>query len=197
MSKRFLLFGEKPFDGHALEKFSRVAVDIERMSDIEALMYKESFDELVQKTVAHYSFKSIHISFENKMVDLVERYVSSAKRIFAEYSLIVSGDTYFLGLIPYSAPNTGVNLIVETRGNVMTFEIDTRYHSEELSAEVMSYVKLEYDYIKKYILDCVYNMNRTILHYNSELEKFVIPLLANKLRKAERCVKIKEALNFK
>jgi hypothetical protein len=197
MSKRFLLFGEKPFDGHALEKFSRVATDIERMSDIEALMYKESFDELVQKTVTNYSFKNIHISFENKMVDLVERHVNSNKRIFAEYSLVVSGDTYFLGLTPYNAPFTAMNLIVETRGNVMTFEIDTRYHNEELSPEVMAYVRLEYDHIKKYILDCVYNMNRTIMHYNSELEKFVIPLLANKLRKAERCVKIKEALNFK
>lgn len=192
-----MLFGEKPFDAHALEKFSGVATDIERMSDVEALMYADCFDELVQKTVAAYSFKNLNISFDNKIVDLVERHIHSNRRIFAEYSLVVSGDPYFLGLIPYNAPFNPMSLMVETRGNILTFSIDTRFDNEELSPEVMAFIRLEYDHIKKYILDCQYNMNKTILHYNAELEKFVIPLLANKLRKAHRCLKIKEALNFK
>lgn len=197
MSDRFLLFGEKPFDAYALEKFSAIATDIDRMSDIEALMYKECFDELVHKTVSTYCFKNIAISFENKMVDLIDRPVHMRSNIFAEYSLLVTGDPYFLGLTPYNTPYQPFNLPVEVKGNVMSFEIDTRYHLEELSAEITQLVKREYEAIKKFIEDTLYNMNQTILHYNAELEKFVILLLANKLRKAERCLKVKEALNFK
>jgi hypothetical protein len=197
MNTRFLLFGEKPFDAYALEKFSGIASDIERMSDVEALMYKDSFDELVHKTVSSYRFKNLDISFENKLVDLIDRPFKNRSRIFAEYSLVVTGDPYFLGLTPYNTSYKTFNLPVEVKGNVLAFEIDTHYHQEELSPEITVFVKKEYEIIKKYILDTLYNLNQTILFYNSELEKFVIPLLANKLRKAERCLKIKEALNFK
>ena len=197
MSKRFLLFGEKPFDAYALEKFSAIASDIDRMSDVEALIYKESFEELVQKTVNTYAFTRLDISFENKMVDLIDRQLKSGNRIFAEYSLVVTGDAYYLGLTPYQSGFRQFNLPVELKENILAFEIDTFYHNEELLPEVMEAVKTEYERIKKYILDCLYNINQTIMYYNSELEKFVIPLLANKLRKAERCVKIKEALNFR
>jgi hypothetical protein len=197
MSNRFLLFGEKPFETYALEKFSAIASDVERMSDIEAMMYKDSFEELVHKTVSAYCFKKLDVSFENKMVDLIDRPVHMHSNIFAEYSLVVTGDAYFLGLIPYSAPSHPFHLPVMIRGNILSFEIDTHYHKEELSSEITEFVRGEYEAIKKYILDSVYNMNQTILHYNAELEKFVIPLVANKLRKAERGIRIKEALNFK
>jgi hypothetical protein len=186
MSKRFLLFGEKPFDAFALEKFSAIASDIERMNDVEVLMYKESFDELVTKTVNVYAFSSVDISFENKMVDLIDRPLPKGKRIFAEYSLVVTGDTYYLGLTPYHGITRQLTVPVEVKGNILAFEIDTFYHHEELLPEVTSQVKVEYERIKKYILDSLYNLNQTVMYYNSELEKFVIPLLANKLRKAQR-----------
>ena len=38
MSKRFFLFGEKAFEAHALDKFSQIANDVERMCDLEVLM---------------------------------------------------------------------------------------------------------------------------------------------------------------
>lgn len=196
MSNRFYLFGERPFDAYALEKFSDIAADIKQMSDIEALMYKYSFDELVQKTVDIYKFRDLSISFENKMVDLIDRPYQGGPHIYAEYSLVVSGDTYFLGLKPVHEAYLPFRLSTTVRGNILSFEIDTNFHHEELSPGAMALVKSEYDLIKKYITDSVYNMNRTISFYNTELEKFVIPLLAEKLRKAERFVKVKEALNF-
>jgi hypothetical protein len=197
MGKRFLLFGEKPFDAYALEKFSAVASDIERLSDIEVIMYKECFDELVQKLVDAYVFRSLEISFENKMVDLINRPNEKQARIFAEYSMIVSGNAYFLGLVPYHQAPRNLSLPVSVTGNVLAFEIDTRGEDEELSPASVAHVKREYQKIKKFIDDSVYNMNRTILYYNAELEKFVVPLLANKLRKADKCLKVKESLNFK
>jgi len=196
MSNRFFLFGEKPFEAYALKKFSEIASDIDCMSDIEALMYKFSFDELVQKTVSTYEFKKLGVSFENKMVDLIDRPYQGTPNIYAEYSFVVSGDPYFLGLEPLHKAYLPFQLRVTVKGNIMSFEIDTNYRHEELSTGVMALVKSEYEMVKKYILDSLHNMNRTVDFYNNELEKFVIPLLANKLRKAERCLKIKEALNF-
>jgi hypothetical protein len=197
MSKRFLLFGEKPFEDHAREKFAVVASGIERTSDIEVIMYKENFDELVQRTVKAYAFAKIDISFENKVVDLVSHNFQSQTRFFAEYSLVVKGDTYFLGLSPSDLSYTPMRLPVEVKENILSFEIDTRYDDEELNAEVTARVKQEYERIKDFITTNLENLNETIDYYNSELEKFVIPLLAKKLRKADRCLKIKEALNFK
>jgi hypothetical protein len=196
MSKRFLLFGEKPFEAYALEKFSEIAADIDRMSDIEALMYKYSFDELVQKTVDIYKFQNLNISFDNKMVDLIDRPFDGIPNIFAEYSLVAGGNMYYLGLAPLHKAYLPFDLRVNVKGNIVSFEIDTNYPHEELSTGVMALVKSEYELIKKYINDSLYNLNRTIQFYNNELEKFVIPLLANKLRKAERCSKIRESLNF-
>lgn len=196
MSNRFLLFREKPFEAYALEKFSVIATDIDRMSDVEALMYKYSFDELVQKTVHTYQFEKLEISFDNKMVDLIDRPQEGIPNILAEYSLVINGNPYYLGLQPLHKAYLPFELRVMVKGNVMSFEIDTNYPHEELSTGVMALVKSEYELVKKYITDSVYNMNRTIQFYNTELEKFVIPLLANKLRKAERCLKIREALNF-
>lgn len=197
MANRFLLFGEKPFEAYAREKFSLIASAIERMSDVEVLMYKDSFEELVRKTVNSYRFPALEISFDNKVVDLVGRPYHKYTRYFAEYSLIVKGDPYFLGLSPYSSGYRSINLMAEVKENVLSFEIDTQYFSEELTAPVTAQVKWEYDRIKKFITSTLSNLNDTIAHYNRELEKFVIPHLADKLRKAERCWKVKESLNFK
>ncbi|PBQ33075.1 hypothetical protein CNR22_15240 [Sphingobacteriaceae bacterium] len=196
MNKTFHLFGEKPFETYALQKFSDIASDIDRMSDIEALMYKFSFDELVQKTVTAYKFKNLDISFANKIVDLVDRPYRDRSNFYAEYSLVVTGNTYFLGLKPFHESYLPFPLRISVKANVMSFEINTNHDMEELSPGATALVKREYDLIKKFINDSVFNMNRTIEFYNSELEKFIIPLLANKLRKAERCFKMKETLNF-
>jgi hypothetical protein len=197
MANRFLLFGEKPFEVYARERFSQIACAIERMSDVETLMHRDSFDELVRRTVSAYSFPSLEIAFENQVVDLVGKPYHKYTRYFAEYSLIVKGDAYFLGLSPYASGYRPVNLMVEVKENVMSFEIDTQYFTEELSGMATAHVKWEYDRIKKFITSTQKNLNETIDHYNRELEKFVIPHLADKLRKAERCWKVKEALNFK
>lgn len=196
MSKRFHLFGEKPFEAYALEKFSDIAYDIARMSDVEAMMYKYCFDELVQKTVSAYQFKNVDISFENKLVDLINRPYRERSNFYAEYSLMVTGNTYYLGLQPFRRAYLPFILNVTLTGNVMSFEIDTDSQEEELSQEATAMVKEEYDLIKTYIHDSLFNMRHTIDHFNAELEKFVIFLLAEKLRKAERSLKIRESLNF-
>jgi hypothetical protein len=196
MSNRFLLFGERPFDGYARDKFSDVAVGICQMSDIEVLMYRDSLAELVDKTVKVYEFPELEISFENKVVDLVGRGNHLHTRYFAEYSLIVKGDTYFLGLSPFNSGYRPVDLPVEVKGNVLSFFIDTGSYHEELSDEARLVVKAEYERIKKYMLATVKSINETIRFYNKELNGLVTQHLRNKLAKAERCMKIKQSLDF-
>ena len=137
------------------------------------------------------------ISFENKIVDLIECRGLSGSRIYVEYSLQVTGDTYYLGLIPHNMAYSKMKLGVELQENVLSFEIDSRYHQEEMPADVTAAIKVEYELIRAFITDALYNMNQTVKYFNGELEKFLIPLLANKLRKAERASRIREALNFK
>jgi hypothetical protein len=110
---------------------------------------------------------------------------------------VVTGDPYFLGLSPYNSGYRPVDLVIETHANVMSFEVDTQYHEEELPAEITALVKKEYDRVKRYITNTLENLNQTIDHFNRELEKFIVPVLAEKLRKAERCLKVKDKLNFK
>jgi hypothetical protein len=197
MSNRFLLFGEKPFDMYARERFADISVGIDRMNDMEALMFKDDFDGLVKKTTDFYAFPHLEISFEDKVVDLVAKNDRTRSRYFAEYSLIVKGDPYFLGLSPFSSGYRPVDLTVELKENVLSFVIDTRYHQEELTPEVTSHVKKEYMRIKRFISDSQANLNNTIDFFNAELEKLVIRQLANKLRKAVRGEKIRQSLDFK
>lgn len=197
MSNRFLLFGEKPFEVYAREKFSEVVTGIELMNDVELLMFRDDFDGLVKKTCEFYSFPSLEISFEEKVVDLIAKSDRGRPRFFAEYSLVVKGETYFLGLSPYGSGFRAMNLWTDLKENVLVFVIDTRYHSEELTAEVTEHVRSEYMRIKTYIQDTQDNLNKTISYYNGELEKLVIKQLANRMRKAVRCARIRESLNFK
>ena len=197
MSKRFLLFGEKPFAIFAREKFAEISVNIGNMSDIEVIMYKEHFYDLIKTTLKANAFKKLEFCFDNQIVDLVGRQNHNEKRYFAEYSLIVKGDMYFLGLSPYDSGYRPVDLVVQTRGDVMSFEIDTCCAFEELPPQATELVRKEYDRIKRYITNTVENLNHTIDHFNRELEKFIVPVLAEKLRKAERCLLIKDKLNFK
>jgi len=197
MKNRFLLFGEKSFDAYAREKFAEISVEIGNMSDIEVIMYKDHFYDLVTKTIKAHAFKPLEIQFGQQVVDLVGRQYQYETRFFAEYSLVVKGNIYFLGLTPYLSGYRPVDLLVKTTGNVMSFEIDTCSPVEELSIASTALVKREYDRIKKYITNTLANLNLTIDHFNRELEKFVVPVLADKLRKADRCMAIREKLNFK
>jgi hypothetical protein len=197
MSNKFLLFGEKPFDVYARERFADISVGIDHMNDVEVLMYKDDFDGLVRKTTEFYSFPHLEVSFEDKVVDLVGKSDRVRQRYFAEYSLLVKGDTYFLGLSPFNSGYRQIDLMVELRENVVSFMIDTRFHSEELTAEVTEHVRKEYLKIRKFISQNQDNLNKTVDYYNGELEKLVIKQLANKLRKALRCEKIRQSLDFK
>ena len=190
------MFGEKPFDLYAREKFSDITVGIEHMNDVEVLMFREDFDGLVKKTTDFYTFPRLEISFDEKIVDLVGKPDRTRTRYFAEYSLTVKGNPFYLGLSPFNSGYRPVDLLVELKENVLSFVIDTRYHSEELSSEVTEHVKREYMRIRRFITETQENLNRTIDYYNGELEKLVIKQLANKLRKAIRCEKIRQALDF-
>jgi hypothetical protein len=197
MRNRFLLFGEKPFDVYARERFADISVGIDQMNDVEALMFKDDFDGLVKKTSDFYAFTHLEISFEEKVVDLVAKNDRARTRYFAEYSLAVKGDPYFLGLSPYTSGYRPVDLMVDLKENVLSFMIDTRYHREELTPDVTEHVKKEYLRIKRFISETQQALNETIDYYNGELEKLVIGQLANKLRKALRGEKIRQSLNFK
>jgi hypothetical protein len=197
MSKRFLLFGEKPFEAYALEKFSQVKQAVEGLSEVEVLMYKESFDELVTRTVSTYQFPHLNISFENKMVDIVNHPDKNGSRFYAEYTLAVEGDPYFLGLTPTEGGSRFFPLSAKLRKNVISFEIDSGSRRQELNQAAMERVKAEYMQIRNFIVRTQQQLNETVDFFNKELERFVIPLLANRLRAAEKIVKVKEALNFK
>jgi hypothetical protein len=197
MNNRFLLFGEKTFHAYAQEKFAAISVNIGNMSDVEALMYKDHFYDLIVKTIKANAFQKLEVQFENQVVDIIGRRFQYETRYFAEYSLVVKGDMYFLGLTPYLSGYRPVDLLIDVRGNVMSFEIDTASPIEELSPASTAVVKKEYDRIKRYITNTLDNLNETIDHFNRELEKFVVPVLAEKMRKAERCLVIREKLNFK
>ena len=190
------MFGEKPFDQFAREKFSDITVGIDHMNDVEVLMFREDFDGLVKKTTDFYMFPQLEIGFDEKVVDLVAKTDRMRTRYFAEYSLIVKGNPYYLGLSPYNSGYRPVDLLVESKENVLSFMIDTRYHSEELSAAATDHVRREFMRIKRFITETQENLNKTIDYYNAELEKLVVKQLANKLRKAIRCEKIRQALDF-
>jgi hypothetical protein len=197
MKNSFLLFGEMPFDAFADQHFNKIATEIGRMSDTEVLLYKESFPELVALTLKCYVFPELHISFDDKLVDLVGKPGYRETRYFAEYSLVVKGDTRFLGLSPYNSGYRPVDLPVLLRGNFISFDIDTCYHLEELTPEVTARVKHEYDRIKRFITSTERNLNSTIEFYNAEIKQFIVKHLASKMRQAERSLAIRKTLDFK
>ncbi len=197
MRNRFLLFGEKPFDVYADQRFSEIAAEVQRMSDIEVLMYRESFDELVGNVMNSYIFPQLEISFSDQMVDLVEKPGARGPRIFVEYSLAVKGNPYFLGLSPYVSGYRPVDLNVTAKKNFLSFEIDSGHATEDLPVAATALIKREYDKIKRFITTAETMLNETITYYNREMKEFLTSQLANKMRRAEKNVKIKESLNFK
>lgn len=159
-------------------------------------MFKDDFEGLIKKTCDQFRFPELQISFEDKVVDLLTKTDRGRSRYFAEYSLVVTGNPYFLGLSPYTSGYRPVDLLVEVAENVLSFMVDTASYQEELSADSTEKVKREFMRIKQFITETEEHLNRTIEFYNDELEKIVVKQLANKLRRALRCEQIRQALNF-
>lgn len=193
----FILFGQFPFSRYAHIRLLSIAKSIETMSDVEVLMYKDSFEELTKKLVHAYSLLPVDISFDDKIVDLLSKPEPNGNRCFVEYTLMVKGDPDLLKCDPFSLGYVSLSLPVTVKTNVISFEIDTAQYSENLSAEAMSAVKRDYDSIKEFITSSLLALNNESQKFNLQLEDFMIPILARKMRAASNYSTIKDKLNFK
>lgn len=193
----FILFGQFPFSRYAYIRLASIAKSIESMSDIEVLMYKDSFEELTKKLVSAYSLLPVDISFDDKIVDLLSKPDHTGHRCFVEYTLMVKGDPDLLKCDPYSLGYVSLTLPVTVKTNVISFEIDTKYYSDELSHEAMSAVKHDYDTIREFIASSLLALNNESQKFNLQLEEFIIPILARKMRAASNYMSVKDKLNFK
>ena len=196
MDRSFNLFAERPFNAYAHERFSAIAKSINNMSNVEVLMYKNDFDGLVRQLVKAYSLAPVSVSFEDKLVDLTSRPYRDHDRYFAEYTLSISGDINLLTLCPYKPGFVKIVVPAEIKTNVLIFEIDTQYYNANLTQSVMENVKRAYLIIKDFISESLLYLNNESQKFNFEIEQFIIPVLANKLRVAQNHVEIREKLNF-
>jgi hypothetical protein len=193
----FILFGQFPFSRYAHIRLVSIAKSIESMSDVEVLMYKDSFETLTKQLVNAYSLLPVDISFDDKIVDLLSKSEPNGNRCFVEYTLMIKGDPDLLKCDPFSLGYVSLTLPVNVKTNVISFEIDTAQYSEDLSAEAMSKVKSDYDTIKEFIMDSLLALNNESQKFNLQLEEFIIPILAGKMRAASNYSTLKEKLNFK
>ncbi len=166
------------------------------MSDVEALMYKDSFDDLVKKLVATYSLKPVNISFEDKLVDLIDRPDKKGPHFFAEYTLMITGDGTLLHLDPYNNGYVELPVPVLVKTNVISFEIDTHFSSEEIPEDVIKNIKHDYEVVKEFIATTILYLNNESQKFNLRLEEFIVPLLAKKMRSANTHMDVKKRLNF-
>lgn len=194
---QFILFGQFPFSRYAHIRLVSITKSIESMSDVEVLMYKDNFEELTKKLVAAYSLLPVDISFDDKIVDLLSRPEANGNRCFVEYTLMIKGDSDLLKCDPFSLGYVNLTLPVNIKTNVISFEIDTAQYSEDLSAEAMSAVKRDYDSIKAFISGSLLALNNESQKFNLQLEEFIIPILAGKMRSASNYSMLKDKLNFK
>jgi len=193
----FLLFGQFPFSRYAHIRLLSIAKSIESMSDVEVLMYKDNFEELTKKLVTAYSLLPVDISFDDKIVDLLSKPDSNGNRCFVEYTLMIKGDSDLLKCDPFSLGYVSLTLPVSLKTNVISFEIDTTQYNEDLSPEAMNGVKRDYDSIKGFVTDTLLALNNESQKFNLQLEEFIIPILAGKMRSASYYSTLKERLNFK
>jgi hypothetical protein len=194
---QFILFGQFPFSRYAHIRLASIAKSIESMSDVEVLMYKDSFETLTKKLVNAYSLLPVDISFDDKIVDLLSKSDPNGNRCFVEYTLMVKGDPDLLKCDPFSLGYVSLTLPVIVKTNVISFEIDTAQYSEDLSAEAMTVVKRDYDTIKEFIVSSLLALNNESQKFNLQLEEFIIPILARKMRAASNYSTLKDKLNFK
>ena len=193
----FILFGQFPFSRYAYIRLASIAKSIEAMSDIEVLMYKDSFEDLTKKLVNAYSLLPVDVSFDDKIVDLISKPDEKGERCFVEYTLMIKGDPDLLKCDPYSLGYVSMTLPVTVKTNVLSFEIDTGQYSEDLSSETMENVKRDYDTIKDFITCALLALNNESQKFNLQLEEFIIPILARKMRAASNSMSVKDKLNFK
>lgn len=194
---QFILFGQFPFSRYAHIRLASIAKSIESMSDVEVLMYKDSFETLTKKLVNAYSLLPVDISFDDKIVDLLSKSDPNGNRCFVEYTLMIKGDPDLLKCDPFSLGYVSLTLPVTVKTNVISFEIDTAQYSEDLSAQAMGKVKSDYDTIKEFITDSLLALNNESQKFNLQLEEFIIPILARKMRAASNYSTLKDKLNFK
>jgi len=193
----FILFGQFPFSRYAYIRLASIAKSIESMSDVEVLMYKDDFESLTKKLVASYSLLPIDISFDDKIVDLLSRPDAVGDRCFVEYTLMITGDPDLLKCDPFSLGYVSLTLPVALKTNVISFEIDTAHYSQDLPAEAMSAIRRDYDSIREFISSTLLALNNESQKFNLQLEEFIIPILAKKMRAASHYSSLKERLNFK
>lgn len=193
----FILFGQLPFSRYAYLRLASIRKSIETMSDVEVLMYQNSFEDLTRKLVGAYSLLPVDIPFDDKIVDLLNKPDHRGDRCFVEYTLMVKGDPELLKCDPFSLGYVSLSLPVSLRTNVLSFEIDSKQYSEDLSAEAMAAVKRDYDTIKEFISTSLLALNNESQKFNLQLEEFIIPVLAKKMRAASNYSVLKDKLNFK
>ena len=192
----FVLFGERPFNDYAYTRLTNIANNIYSMSDVETLMYKDSFEDLVKKLVAFYSLQPVNISFEDKLVDLIDKPENKGSHYFAEYTLMVTGDSGLLHLDPYNNGYVQLPVPVLVKTNVISFEIDTHFSSEDLPEAIIKNIKEDYIVVKDFIATTILYLNNESQKFNLRLEEFIIPLLAKKMRSASMHMDVKKKLNF-
>ena len=193
----FILFGQLPFSQYAYQRMASIARSIGSMSDIEVLMYKDSFEDLTKKLVNAYSLLPVDISFNDKIVDLLSKPDKNGPRYFVEYTLLIKGDSELLKCDPYNLGYVSLKLPVSVKTNVISFEIDTGAYSEMLSTETMDCIKQDYETIKDFMANTFLALNNESQKFNLRLEEFIIPILAAKMRSASNHVDLKDKLNFK
>lgn len=195
--EKFILFGKRPFNRYAYQRLLAIEENINTLSDIEVLMYKDNFDDLVKKLVSNYSLLPVNISFEDKLVDLIDKPDKKGSHYFVEYTLMITGDATLLELDPYNNGFIEFPIPVTVKTNVISFEIDTYYASEDIPGSIMKDIKQDYDMTKDYITKTILHLNNESQKFNLKLEEFIIPILGQKMRKAHKHSVIKQKLNFK
>jgi len=193
----FTLFGQRPFNHYAHNRLKAITKSIDAMSNLEVLLYKNSFEDLVKKLVNAYSLLPVTISFEDKLIDLINRPDEQGIRCFAEYTLMIKGDSALLELDPFNLGYVSLRLPVSVQTNIISFEIDTHQSSENLTPDNVASVKDNYDTIKNFIQRTLLALNNESQKFNLQLEDVMIPILAAKMRSASYHHELKEKLNFK
>jgi hypothetical protein len=193
----FILFGERPFNEYEHERLATIAKNINNMSDVEVLMYKDNFEDLLKQQVKRYALRPINMPFEDKIVDLIDKPNHHGSHYFAEYTLMITGDAELLKIDPYNNGYIEFPIPVTVKTNVVSFEIDTYFNSVDLTPKVMENIKKDYHTIKEYISTTLLYLNNESQKFNLRLEEFITPILAQKIRAAYRHSVVKQKLNFK
>ena len=192
----FILFGDRPFNEYEHERLAVIAKNINNISDVELLMYKDNFEDLLKQQVKRYALRPVDMPFDDKVVDLIDKPNHHGSHFFAEYTLMITGDAELLKLDPYNKGYIEFPIPVKVNTNVISFEIDTYYNSDDLTPKIMDNIKKDYNLIKDYISTTLLYLNNESQKFNLRLEEFIMPILARKVRAAYRHSIIKQKLTL-